>query len=244
MSKAHYRIIAAGVLIAAAGSAAAQTFTPPRGCTLSLTVQMRQCQVANVYSCAGDEPGDRWISYADGIGIYYSSRIDYETRWMESLDHDTGEVTRLLPRAQDHASFSTLIATGRDDYDFATETADGFVERYIGIDLLTGETVMVDGIPLERSTFELSSYDASGAFLARRAGTQFISRDLRLFFGDTEVFENAAGDREESLQAPMTFALPGEEGFGSLKPLFDCNAVLTMAPGLPENLRRLLDAKI
>lgn len=244
MSTAVYRIFATAALIAAAGFASAQSFAPPKGCSLSLTVQMRQCQVANIYSCAGDEPGDRWLTYSDGVGIYYSSRIDHETRWMESLDHDTREVTRLLPKARDHASFSALIETGRDDYDFATESNQGFVERFVGVDLLTGETVMIDGIPLERSTFELSSYDATGAFLTRRTGTQFISRDLRLFFGDAEVFENAAGDRVESLQTPVTFSLPGEDGFGSIVPLFDCNAVLTMAPGLPDNLRRLLDAKI
>jgi len=227
MGNTVHRMIAAAILTGAAGAASAQSFTPPKGCSLSLTVQMRQCQVANIYSCAGDEPGDRWLTYSDGVGIYYSSRIDYETRWMESLDHDTGEVTRLLPKAADHASFSTLIGTGRDDYDFATENSEGFVERFVGVDVLTGASVMIDGIALERSTFELSSYDATGAFLTRRTGTQFISRDLRLFFGDAEVFENAAGDRVESLQTPVTFSLPGEDGFGSVVPLFDCNAVLT-----------------
>ena len=228
MTKAVETIVGAlALVIAGAAPGAAQTFTPPKGCTLSLTVQMRQCQVANVYSCAGDVPGDRWISYADGVGVYFSSRIDHETRWMESIDHDSGEVDRLLPKANDHASFSTLIATGRDDYDFVTENNSGFVERYVGIDRLTGESVTIGGILLERSTFELSSYDAAGAFLTRRTGTQFISRDLRLFFGDTEVFENAAGDRVESFQPPVTFSLPGNDGFGSAKPVFDCNAVLT-----------------
>lgn len=220
-------VVAVALLVAGSTSAAAQTFTPPRGCTLSLTVQLRQCQVVNVYSCAGDAPGDRWVSYADGVGVFFSSRIDHETRWMESLDHDSGQVDRLLPKAADHASFSTLLATGFDDYDFMTESNTGFIERFIGVDTLTGETVRIDGVALERSTFDLTSYDASGAFLTRRTGTQYISRDLRLFFGDTEVFENAQGDRVESFQPPVTFALPGEEGFGSAKPVFDCNAVLT-----------------
>ncbi|MBW6506477.1 MAG: hypothetical protein K0B00_06975 [Rhodobacteraceae bacterium] len=238
MSKAVENVVVAlALVVAGAAPAAAQTFTPPKGCTLSLTVQMRQCQVANVYSCASDEPGNRWISYADGVGVYFSSRIDHETRWMESIDHDTGEIDRLLPKANDHASFSTLIATGSDDYDFLTENTGGVVERYVGLDRLTGDSVMIDGIALERSTFDLSSYDASGAFLTRRMGTQFISRELRLFFGDTEVFENAAGDRVESFQPPVTFALPGEDGFGSLVPLFDCNAVLTQAPDLTDHLR-------
>lgn len=227
MSKAVQYIVAAVALFGATQSAVALNFTPPRGCTISLTVQMHQCQVANIYTCTGDAPGDQWISYADDIGVYYSSRIDYETRWMESIDHDSGEVTRLLPKASDHASFTTLLATGRDDYDFMTESSEGYVERFIGTDLLTGVTVLIDGIALERATFDLSSFDSEGNLLNRRTGNQFISRDLRMFFGDTELFENAAGERIESLQAPILFALPGEEGFGSATPLFDCNSVLT-----------------
>jgi hypothetical protein len=245
MTKAIKTVVTALALMIAGGApVAAQTFEPPRGCTLSLTAQLRQCQVANVYSCTGDAPGDRWITFADGVGIYFTSRIDFETRWIESIDHDSGNIERLLPKAADHASFSTLLATGRDDFDFMTETSDGFVERFVGADTLTGETVVIDGIPLERSTFDLSSYDASGAFLTRRSGSQFISRDLRLFFGDTEVFENAQGDRIETFQPPVTFALPGEDGFGTLEPKFDCNAVLARAPGLTDRLRSFRDDRI
>jgi hypothetical protein len=221
-------VLATLILTAAfAAPVAAQTFTPPRGCTLTLTTQLRQCQVVNHYTCAGDAPGDRWISYADGQGVFFTTRIDFETRWMESIDHETGVVDALLPKAADHASFSTLLATGRDDYDFMTESSEGVVERFVGVDTLTGASVMIDGFVLDRSEFDLSSYDAAGNFVSRRAGTQLVSRDLRLFFGDTEVFENADGERFESFQPPVTFALPGEDGFGALKPKFDCDAVLT-----------------
>jgi len=221
--------VLSGLTLALAGAlpAAAQTFAPPRSCALDLTAQLRQCHVVNIYRCAGDAPGDRWLSFADGAGIYFSSRIDSETRWVESINHDTGAVDRLLPKAKDHASFSTLLETGYDDYDFMTESSDGTVEQFVGYDRLTGESVQIDGIALQRSEFDLSSYDAAGSFLTRRVGTQFISPELRLFFGDVEVFENAEGERVESMQPPVTFALPGEEGFGAVKPVFDCNAVLT-----------------
>lgn len=224
--------------------AAAQTFTPPKGCKLTLTAQLRQCQVVNHYTCAGDEPGDRWLSYADGQGIYFTTLIDYETRWIESIDHGTGVIDKLLSKAADDASFSTLLATGRDDYDFMTESNDGTVQRFVGVDTLTGASVLIDGFVLERSEFDLTSYDASGNFLSRRTGTQLVSRDLRLFFGDAEVFESADGEKFESFQPPVTFALPGEEGFGTVEPKFDCNAVLTGAPVVPDLLRRLRDDRI
>ncbi|WP_415182888.1 hypothetical protein [Phaeovulum sp.] len=224
------------ILILAAAfapAAEASVFAPPKGCQLTLTVQMRQCQVANHYTCADDTPGDRWISYADGSGVFFTSRIDTETRWMESISHETGEIDLLEPRAPDHASFSTLLATGRDDYEFYTQSNYGERRRYAGHDQLTGETVVIDGVPLERATFDLSSYDEAGNFVSRRVGDQYISRDWRMFFSNVETFENAFGDSVKTAQPPVTFSRPGDRGFGNAEPEFDCNVLMTRAPVAP-----------
>lgn len=210
------------------------TFTPPPGCTLLVTVQYRQCTVANHYSCASDTPGDRWIAYADGQGLFFTSRIDTETRWMESISHATGEVDWLNEGGSaDHASFSALLATGRDDYDFVTDSNTGAQTRYRGFDRLTGETVTIDGVPLERCEFDLSAFDAAGNFLSRRTGMQFINRDMRLFLSDSETIENAVGDRVTTTQPPVLFAFPGDEGFGALDPILDCDALMTGTPARP-----------
>lgn len=205
----------------------AETFTPPAGCQLAMTVQLRQCQVANHYTCAGDAPGDRWIAYADGSGVFYTSRIDRETRWMETISRDNGEIDLLEPEAPDHASFDALLATGRDDYDFYTSNNFGERRRYTGYDRLTGMVVTIDGVRLEVAEFDLSAFDDDGVFLSRRHGRQFISREMRLFFADTEDFENAFGDMVSSAQPPVTFAMPGDKDFGAAEPVFDCDVLMT-----------------
>lgn len=203
-------------------------FTPPQGCTLQVTVQMHACQVANYYTCAGDAPGDMWGSFADGEGEYFLSHTDAETRWIESIGLKDGEIDRLdVQGSADNASFSELLATGRDDYDFVTRSNMGTVRRYIGHDVLTGESAVVDGLPLERCSFEMRIEDGEGNFVATRTGMQYISRTLRLFFADTEHFENAYGDSADTAQGPVTFSFPGAPGFGAAKPEYDCDMMMT-----------------
>ncbi|MGO4851875.1 hypothetical protein [Phaeovulum sp. W22_SRMD_FR3] len=217
----------------------AEVFTPPAGCTLTVTVQSRQCTVANYYSCA-DAPGDQWISYADGTGEFFVSRIDSETRWIESYSRDTGKTDRLSPDSADNASFSELLQTGRDDYDFITSSTSGEDRRYVGYDLLAGGQVTIDGVPLERSEFDLTTFDSAGNFISRRHGQQYISRSLRSFFSDSEDFENAYGDAVHTEGAPVLFEFPGEPGFGATKPIYDCDVLMTSAPADPTTIRPTL----
>jgi len=206
----------------------AGAFSPPPGCTLNMTVQLHDCQVANHFTCEGDAPGEQWISYADGTGEFFISRIDAETRWIESISRDSGEIDRLdTVGSSDNASFSTLLASGRDEYDFVMRNNFGEVIRYVGHDQLTGESVTIDGVPLERCTFELSVEDTDGTPIATRHGSQFISRAHRVFFSDREIYQNAAGDSSSSFQAPVTFAFPGDEGFAESTPKFDCDMLMT-----------------
>lgn len=224
--------LAAGLL--AAGAAAAQgltqSFTPPAGCTLNATVQNRSCTVAQYYTCAADPEGWQHSAHFSREGLYHLSTIDAETRWIESQSIGAGLVDRLVEEAENHASFSGLLATGRDDFDFWTETGDGYRLRHQGYDVLTGETVEIDGQKLERTRFELTTSDASGEVLITREGGQFISRDTGRFYGGIETGRDWTGAETESDDSPVLFIFPGEPGFGATTPQFDCDQLLTQIP--------------
>lgn len=220
-------IVAFGVAFGAAGpAAAAGKFAPPEGCDVYVTVQMKSCQVSQHYRCAGDAPGDQWALYLDADGPYYMNRIDGETRWVESYSLISGEYDRLVSEA-DPASFSTLLATGRDDYDFSTESDAGEIVRYTGYDELPGETVVIDGVALERTTFDLTATGADGVPLWRRRGEQLVNREWRIFFADRETFETPGGERQQVEDTPVTFAFPGQAGYLETKPQFGCDITLT-----------------
>lgn len=214
------------VIACAAPALAAGSFQPPEGCTAYVTVQHANCQVSHHYRCNSDAAGDQWAVYAGSDGPYYQSRIDVETRWMESFDLFSGESDRIGAES-DPASFSTLLVTGRDDFDFSTEANTGEVRRHVGYDRLAGGLVRIDGVTLEGTEFELMTYAADGSLLHRRTGRQLINRDWRIFFADAERFENAFGDREDSRSTPMTFAFPGEKGFLAGMPQFGCDELMT-----------------
>ena len=206
--------------------ALADGFQVPEGCKLEVTVQMRQCTVANHYTCAG-LPQMRFISYADGQGEFFLSQLDAETRWISSFSPETGEEERLDEASPDHASFSTLLATGRDDYDFATQSNLGARYIYRGFDKVTGAREVIGGVVLEHSEFEITTLDGAGTMLSRRKGDEYFNREMRVFFSGTEHFENAVGDKVTTSAPPASFAFDGEKGFGADKPEFDCDALLT-----------------
>ncbi|WP_347311827.1 hypothetical protein [Defluviimonas sp. SAOS-178_SWC] len=220
--------LSAAALLAAPALAGGK-FAPPAGCAAFATVQLRNCQVSQHYRCEHDAPGDQWAVYMDGDGPFYMSRIDAETRWLDSFDLVTGERDALLSET-DPASFTTLITTGRDDYDFTTESNTGEVRRYTGFDQLTGEKTVIDGVVLERTKFDLTAWTAEGEMIWRRVGRQFIHRDWRLFWADTEDFENGFGDRDTVVDTPVAFAQPGDKGFLSSEPLYDCDMMMTDTP--------------
>ncbi|WJS83429.1 hypothetical protein [Paracoccus sp. TOH] len=211
--------------------AMAANFTPPEGCRLEITVQNRGCTVAQHYRCSGDAPGDQWVTYFTREGATYQSRIDRETRWMESTDLRSGLVDVLEEQAADHASFSTLTRTGRDDFDFWTRSNSGERLRHVGHDALTGETVQIDGVTLEVTRFDLTTYSESGEVLITRKGQQFISRAQGRFYGGVETSEDWTGARQETNDSPVSFSFPGQPGFGSTTPEYDCDLQMVRGQG-------------
>lgn len=231
MSASLPLLAAAGLLAAALAvvplPGRAATFTPPQGCTLEVTVQNRGCSVSQYYRCTADPEGHQRSAIFGQDGLSHLSRIDDETRWIESADPQTGLQDRLVEEARDHASFSTLLDTGRDDFDFWTLSNTGERLRHVGHDELTGETVRIDGVELEKTRFELVTYDSEGEVLITREGQQFISRAMRRFYGGIERQSDWTGETRNTNDSPVLFSFPGETGFGETTPQFDCDQLIT-----------------
>lgn len=210
-------------------AAFAGSFTPPEGCTATLTVQSRGCNVANYYICTADPAGHQWRADYDQEGLYYLSKIDEETQWVESYEQNPTVKQVLDANPTDPANFTELLTTGLDSFDFNLTKDNGEQSNVKGFDKLTGDEVMIDGVTLKRTQFEMTETDPDGTVLRQARGYEYISEDLRNFFaGSSEYFVDNEWLPIEG--APVQFAKPGDKGFGATQPIFDCDAVVSSLP--------------
>lgn len=216
----------------AAPAAAQDTFSLPQGCTAYVTVQKRSCTVTHLFTCDSDPAGwTRRVDF-DDQGMTYAGAIDSEAQWMESWSPRANSTETLVPGATDPASFSDLVATGADTFDFATlDSPGGFVTVYRGQDRLTGEQVVIDGVTLDRTEFAVTAFDDAGNELWRTFGNEYIHRDWRTFLSGTRTNVTADGEWDDD-STPMAFIFPGEAGFLSSTPRHDCGVMLSSVPAL------------
>ena len=217
-----------GLALAPLG-AAAQQFTPPAGCTAYLTVQMASCTLSHHFTCAGDPEGHQRRVDMDEEGMTYFGQIDAETQWIESFHLRSDHSERLAPNPADPASFSALIATGRDSYDFRTLSDRIGETRYVGEDRLTGESVTIDGVTLDETAYTIRALASDGTELWRSEGTEYISRDWRRFLsgrGTVSVPDNSF----ETDDTPVEFLFPGDAGFLSVNPKHGCGVMMSALP--------------
>lgn len=218
--------------------ALAETFTPPEGCTAHLTIQSRGCSVSHFYTCEADPKGHQWRADFGYEGQFYESRIDSETQWIESYEVDpfgSGARVRetLDPAPRDPASFSELVETGLDSFDFNLTKETGEKTRVTGFDRLTGETALIDGVTLKQTEFEYTQTDSEGNVLRHAKGHEYISEDYRTFLAGQSEWEGEDGSWTVINGAPITFINPGEPGFGATKPLFECDGQMSsLSPDL------------
>lgn len=219
--------LAAALLPVTAGFAG--TFTPPEGCSLYMTVQSRACRVSNYYTCTADNPGDKWRADFDQEGIFFRSKIDNETQWIESYDIEPPEVQTLDAGPRDPASFSELLADGRDDFAFDLSRQTGLDTSVSGYDRLTGKTFVVDGIALQETEFDFTETDRAGNITRKANGNEYIHPEWRLFFaGPGQTLLD--GQMVPIDGSPLQFIFPGEPGFAATQPLFECDDVLSGDP--------------
>lgn len=214
----HWMILTA--LAAATPAAAQQSFAAPEGCEALLTVQYKSCVMTNIWRCDADDPGDQWIALLTQGGVFSVQRVDDEFQWIEAFKLTGNE--RLITPAMDPASLTDLFATQIDTWDFTLETETG-TERNVGFDMLTGETVLIDGEELLRTEYQGRTLDGDGNEIEASSGRQFVSEKHRLFFfGESWV----DGDPENVIDmSPVTFIYPGEPGFFAATPKYECNEI-------------------
>lgn len=206
---------------------AAQTdgdrYYPPEGCVGVVTTQNRDCQVNNIYTCEADPPGTSWRLKFDRQGPVFLSQIDYETQWLASYDLFPSRRETLRQPADDPASLTELLANGIDTYDFMVTGTHG-TTRVVGFDRLTGDDVVIDGEPLLGTEFSMRYESTTGRDLQVQ-GREFVSVKHRRFFPGPVTLTQGA-EKEEHDRTPIEFIYPGEPGFFTKTPLYECEASL------------------
>jgi hypothetical protein len=224
-----------------ASPALAGGFKAPEGCQTVMTIQSRGCYVANYYTCEAG-PGNLWRVDHDQEGAFYLSMIDNETQWIESTDLGDGTVQTLDPSPMDPASASGLLATGYDSFIFSLSKDNGEHSNVRGFDRLTGETETIDGVALERTEYEYTETDDEGNILRQSRGREYILREPRTFLSGTSEWWD--GENWLPLEGhPVDFAFPDDKGFEASQPIFDCDAVMSMAPLVPPDAALLAKVK-
>lgn len=203
----------------------AQTFTLPAGCEAFVTVQSKDCNVSHHFICEGDPDGHQRRADLDENELVYVGRIDSEAQWIESFHLRSGHSER-LGAASDPASFTGLLADNRDTWDFVTESDEIGPTRYVGEDRLTGEEVVIDGVTLMRTEYEIVAEDGAGNEIWRATGREFASRDWRMFLSGESSYVTT-NDTFETDGSPMEFIFPGETGFLSVNPKYGCGEMMS-----------------
>ncbi len=198
-------------------------YTPPAGCEGWLTVQTRSCKVSNYFRCDSDPAGGTWRTDFGINGAYFRSRIDDETQWVESHESD-GTIDLLEPGAPDPASFSELLETGEDSYHFSTVKNTGLRETFVGADRLTGESRTIDGVTLLRTEYEIRATLDDGSVVWRAEGSEYVHPEWRVFFSGVGRMDLGEGWLPRDF-TPVEFVFPGEPGFMTTTPKYDCDAL-------------------
>ncbi|MGB0798362.1 MAG: hypothetical protein ACPGRD_03480 [Planktomarina sp.] len=209
-------------------------FEPPVGCAVYMTVQSKMCSVSHHYTCENDPAGHQWRADIDERGPSYVGQIDGETRWIKSYDLINGDVTHLdEDGSADHASFTTLARENRDEFDFYTVSDTGEVLQITGYDRLTGKTVIIDDIPLLETENDVTATRDDGTVRWHAKGNEYISLEHRMFLSGPSAIRWVDGNLLID-RSPLEFIFPGENGFRSEVPKYDCESTMSNLhiPGL------------
>lgn len=203
-------------------------FQVPAGCTAFLTVQTRSCLISHHWTCDADPEGTHWRATLDQDGPFYLSFTDAEYRWLRSWELRNDVTAMLIEPEEDPASLTELFETGNDAMVFSlsvTRTGGQAQRNYTGFDRLTGEEIIVDGRPLLVTEFAYEYNTRDGQ--RRTEGNQFLHEGWRMFFGGLETTTLPDGETFEGNYSPMEFAEPGEPGFLSMQPIYDCGDMMS-----------------
>lgn len=230
--------ILAALVAAPVAAQTVETFELPAGCNAYLTIQTEACSVDHIFTCEGDAEGfQRRVSIGED-GVTYIGQIDSETQWIESVHLFSGHREQLSDSVTDPASFSELVESGIDTYDFTTESEEIGQTRYVGQDSLTGRQITIDGVTLDETQYNITAYDAEGEVKWSSEGNEYISQRFRMFLAGSSTIttENGTFDNNDN---PVEFIFEGEPGFLSANPKHGCGETLSSAPSIRDRLEAL-----
>jgi hypothetical protein len=213
-------------LLALAAPAGAEQFFLPAGCEAFLTIQGRSCTVEHHFTCASDPEGHKRRVEMDEQGLTFSATIDTEGQWIESFHILAGYSESLAPDPVDPASLTELFATQSDSYNFQTFSTEVGATRYVGRDRLTGNAVLIDGVTLLETAFDLRAFNANGTEMWHYVGSEFVSEDWRMFLSGTGRV-TTSDETYDLDDTPVDFIFPGEPGFLSSQPEYGCSQMMT-----------------
>lgn len=223
MNRLFVAATAAALGFPACGFAA--DFEPPKGCETFLTVQSKQCAVSNLYRCNEAQDGRFWEVVHSSDGLESIVEYDGDYQWVSAYYAWERATESFMPPAEDPISRAALIGDGIDTFRFNMHRSAPGEDRTItivGADQLTGRTTSIDDVELEAVSTQLRILSEDGEVEYHARGVQFLSRALGLFFlGTEEVFE-ADGSATVYDGSPVEFINPGEPGFGSTLPFYEC----------------------
>ena len=220
------RPLIAMVVLTASPALAADTFALPQGCDAFVTIQSRSCSVDHHFTCAGDPEGVKRRVSLNEDGLTYVGSTDSEAQWLASYYPFTGHSERLEDSPADPASLGELLIKGVDTYDFTTLSDEIGATRYVGEDRLTGKIITIDDVALQQTEYNITAFGPDGSELWSSSGNEFVNAEWRSFIGGTGTV-TLPDDSFDKDDRPVEFIFPGEPGFLSANPKFDCGAVLS-----------------
>lgn len=224
-------ILLAGPAFAQSGPA---TFSLPAGCRAFVTIQSKSCEVEHHFTCTGDAAGMKRRVSLDEQGMTYAGQIDIQAQWIASFHALAGITEMLETDPVDPASLDELFALNLDTWDFRTLSAEVGETRYVGQDSLTGRQVTIDGVVLDETAYQITAYDGSGTEIWSAQGNEFVSPDWRMFLSGTSTITTP--DETFPMDGtPVEFIFPGEPGFLSTRPKYDCGLAISSADTFKEN---------
>ncbi len=88
----------------------------------------------------------------------------------------------------------------------------------------------IDGIDLQETEFEFREMSSDGTVMRSAKGNEYINPDWRIFLsGQSEWMTDEGALPVDG--TPRQFIFPGEKGFFSTEPIFDCDATMSYREG-------------
>lgn len=198
--------------------AGADPIALPKGCAAAFTVQAADCSVRTMWRCDGDAPGEMRVTRYGPEGPILDARYDADFVPLERVNHANGTITR-IGEITDRFNFGRVLTEGRDSYAYSELQEPSLELQIWGSMVLTGETVTIDGRPMQRITGQRWIM-APGENPFELQEESFHDAELAFLFGGTNRFPGIDDPVVDS--SPVDVILPGEAGFMSDQPLHGC----------------------